>query len=358
MHAMRKSVCNRAFSGCPHPDTKPMLSSISVRLPVPVRPLSAGIGLALAAALVAAGDGYAQNFPVRPVRIVIPVAAGGAVDALTRIFAQKLSEAWSQQVIVDNRAGAGGNIGIDLVAKAAPDGYTYLVLSQSFAVNISVYKDLPWHPVRDFSAVMLIASTNGVLLVPPALAAQSPQELIALAKAQPGRLSYASTGSGTSGHMNMALFTNLTGIDVVHVPYKDVTQAQTDLMGGRVQLYIAPMPGFVALIRAGKMRALAVTGARRSDALPGVPTLQESGVPGYEAVTWYGMYAPARTPRAIIAKTHAELTSALQKPDVRERYAALGLDIVASSPEYLAKYLQEEVVKWANVVKTMKLRAD
>lgn len=318
---------------------------------------STGSAVALLAALHSV-VGYAQIFPVKPVKIVVPVAAGGAVDALSRVVAQKMSEAWSQPVLVDNRAGAGGNIGIEFVARGAPDGYTYLVLSQSFAVNPSVYKDLSWHPIRDFAPVMLIASTNGVLLVPPTLAAQTPQELIAMAKAQPGKLAYASIGSGTSGHMNMVLFTSLTGIDVLHVPYKDVTQAQADLIAGRVQLYIAPMPGFVALTRAGKMRALAVTGARRSDALPGVPTLQESGVSGYEAVSWYGMYAPARTPREIIDRTHAELARALQKPDVRERYAALGLDIVASSPDYLAKYLQDEVVKWTNVAKTMALKAE
>ena len=300
----------------------------------------------------------AQSHPARPVRFVVPAAAGGAIDAFSRILAQRLTESWGRQVVVENRAGAGGNIAIELVAKAAPDGHTFLTVSQSFAVNYSVYKDLSWHPVRDFTPVMLVATTNGVLLVPPSLPAQSVKELIALAKAQPGALSYSSTGSGTSGHMNMLLFISMTGINVVHVPYKDVGQAQTDLMSGRVQLYIAPMPGFVAHIRSGRMRALAATGLKRSSVLPDVPTMQEAGVTGYEAVTWYGMYGPAKLPRETVARVNADVGKMLQRPDVRERLDALGFEVVASTPEYLAKYLQEEVVKWANVAKTMKARAE
>ena len=307
---------------------------------------------------VIAGAACAQSDSTRPVRFVVPAAAGGAIDAFCRILAQRLTEHWGRQVVVENRAGAGGNIGIELVAKAPPDGRTLLTVSQSFAVNYSVYKDLSWHPVRDFSSIMLVATTNGVLLVPPSLPAQSVKELIALARAQPGALSYSSTGSGTSGHMNMLLFIQLTGINVVHVPYKDVGQAQTDLMSGRVQMYIAPMPGFVAHIKSGRMRALAATGAKRSSIMPDVPTLQEAGVPGYEAVTWYGMYGPAKMPRETVARINSDMAKMLQRPDVRERLDSLGFEIVGSTPEFLAKYLQEEVVKWANVAKTMKVRAD
>ena len=308
------------------------------------------------AALWFAGGAYAQSFPSRSVRIILPAAAGGALDALSRIYGQKMSESWGQPVIVENRAGASGNIAADIVAKAAPDGHTYLFISQSFGVNLHLKTDLPYHPVRDFAPVMLVGTTDGVLLVPPALAVNSVQDLIAMAKAQPGKLSYSSTGSGTSGHMNMALFISLTGINIVHVPYKDVALAQTDLMAGRVQAYIAPLPAFLQFIRAGKMRPLGVTNIRRNPTLPDIPTLQEAGVPGYEAVTWYGLYAPAKTPRDRILRTHGVLAKALQHPEVKERFAALSVDIVGSTPEYLGKYLKAEIEKWGRLVKAMKLQ--
>jgi len=308
------------------------------------------------AALWFAGSACAQSFPSRPVRIIVPAAAGGALDVLSRIYGQKMTELWGQPVIVENRAGASGNIAADIVAKAAPDGHTYLFISQSFGVNLHLKSDLPYHPVRDFAPVMLVGTTDGVLLVPPALAVNSVQDLIARAKAQPGKLSYSSTGSGTSGHMNMALFINLTGINIVHVPYKDVALAQTDLMAGRVQAYIAPLPAFLQFIRAGKMRPLGVTNTRRNPLLPDVPTLQEAGVPGYAAVTWYGLYAPAKTPRERIRLTHGVLAKALQQPDVKGRFAALSVDIIASTPEHLGNYLKEEVEKWNRVVKAMKLQ--
>lgn len=312
------------------------------------------------ALLVATGGGlaFAQDFPSRTVRIVVPAAAGGAVDAISRILAQKLAASWNRQVVVENRPGAGGNIAIEHVAKSAADGYTYLTVSQSFAHNISVYPNLPWHPVRDFAPVMLIGTTNGVLLVPPTLPVKSVKDLIALAKARPGELSYATTGSGTSGHMYMAFFAATAGINVAHVPYRDVTQAQADLISGRVQLYIAPMPAFIALVRSGRLRALAVTGTRRSNALAEVPTMQEAGVQGYEAVTWYGFYTTAKTPREAIEKTHGELLKALQSADARERFAALGIDIVAGPPEHLARHLEDEVAKWAKVAKTLNMRAE
>lgn len=309
-------------------------------------------------ALSIAGFAFAQDFPTRTVRIVVPAAAGGAVDAISRVLAQKLTEAWSRQVVVENRPGAGGNIGIESVAKSAPDGHTYLTVSQSFAHNISVYRSLAWHPIRDFAPVTLIGTTNGVLLVPPTLPVRSVKELIALAKARPGELAYATTGSGTSGHMYMAFFAATAGINVTHVPYRDVTQAQADLMSGRVQLYIAPMPAFIALVRSGRLRALAVTGTRRSNALAEVPTMQEAGVSGYEAVTWYGFYTATKTPPDVIEKAHGELTRALQSPDVRERFAGLGIEIVASTPQYLAKYLEHEVAKWAKVAKALNMKAE
>ena len=308
-------------------------------------------GVALFAALGAAGSLFAQGYPAKPVRMVVPFAAGGGVDIIARLVGQKVAESWGQPIVVENRAGAGGNLRAEIAAKSPPDGYTYLMHTQAFAVNVSLQKDQAYHPVKDFSPVMMLASTNGVLQVTPSLPANSVKEVIALAKARPGKLSYASSGIGSSSHLNMELFRDLVGIDVVHVPYKVISQSMNDLMSGQVQLYMAPLPAQVAYIKSGKVRALAVSGSRRSDALPDIPTMQEAGVQGYEAVTWYGLYAPAGTPRDIIARVHAEFSRALQKDDLKERFSQLGLDLVASTPEFLAKYLQEEVVKWAGVIK-------
>ncbi len=323
-----------------------------------MRSVSWKSALGLLAALCIAGSACAQNFPSRPVRVLLPAAAGGALDALSRILASKVSESWGQPLIVENRAGAGGNIAFDLVSKAAPDGHTHLFVSQSIAVNLHLKPAVPYDPVRDFASVMLLGTTDGVLLVPPSLPAKSVKDLIAMAKAQPGKISYSSTGNGTSGHMNMALFINLTGIDIVHVPYKDVGLAQNDLMAGRVQAYIAPMPAFLQFIKSGRMRALGVTSTRRNPALPDVPTIAEAGVPGYESVTWYGWYAPAKTPKDRINRVNRELAKALQEPDVKQRYTALSVDIVASTPEYLSKYLKDEVAKWGKVVAAMKVRSE
>jgi len=300
----------------------------------------------------------AQTYPSRPVRVLLPAAAGGALDALSRIVAPKISESWGQPLIVENRPGAGGNIAFDLVAKAAPDGHTHLFVSQSFAVNLHLKPAVPYDPVRDFASVMLLGTTDGVLLVPPSSPVKTVKEFIAMARSQPGRIAYSSTGNGTSGHMNMSLFINLTGIDIVHVPYKDVGLAQNDLMAGRVQAYIAPMPAFLQFIRSGRMRALGVTSGRRNPALPDVPTIAEAGVPGYESVTWYGWYTQAKTPKDRIQRMNRELARALQDPEVQKRYAALSVDIVASTPEHHAKYLREEVAKWGKVVAAMKVRSE
>jgi len=298
-----------------------------------------------------AGSLGAQAYPSKPVKIVVPFAASGAVDIIARLLGQKVSESWGQPIVIDNRAGAGGNIGAEMVAKSAPDGYTYLMHTQAFAVNISLQKDQSYHPVRDFSPLMLLASTSGVLEVTPSLPVNNVKELIALAKAQPGKLSYASSGIGSSSHLNVELFKDLVGIEVTHVPYKVISQSMNDLMSGQVQIYIAPITSQISYIKSGKVRPLAVSGARRSPVLPDIPTMQEAGVSGYEAVTWYGMYAPAGLPREILARTHSEFSRALRTDDVKERFAKLGLDIAASSSEHLAKYLQEEMAKWAGVIR-------
>ena len=306
---------------------------------------------AFAFAACAAGSAGAQAYPAKPVKIVVPFAASGAVDIIARLLGQKVSESWGQPIVIDNRAGAGGNIGAEMVSRSPADGYTYLMHTQAFAVNISLQKDQSYHPVRDFSPLMLLASTSGVLEVTPSLPVNNVKELIALAKAQPGKLSYASSGIGSSSHLNVELFKDLVGIEVTHVPYKVLSQSMNDLMSGQVQIYIAPLPAQVSYIKSGKVRPLAVSGARRSPVLPDIPTMQEAGVSGYEAVTWYGMYAPAGLPREILARTHSEFSRALRTDDVKERFAKLGLDIAASSSEHLAKYLQEEMAKWAGVIR-------
>ena len=308
--------------------------------------------------LVCAGHVCSQPYPNRPVKMVIPLAAGGATDALARIVAQKLSEAWGQQVVIENRAGAGGNIGTEFVARSAADGYTLLLNGNNMAVNLTINPNIGYHPVKDFATVSMVASTIGVLLVAPSLPAKSVKEVIAVAREQPGKLAYGSTGNGTAGHLNMELFKLLTGINVHHVPYKVVTQAQTDLMGDRIQLWIASLPPMVPLIKAGKMRALAVSGKKRSEAIPDVPTMDEAGVTGYEALSWFALFVPAATPRDIVNRASDEVARALKNTEVRERLAGLGIDPVGSTPEYMAKYLQEEITKWAGVVKATGMKLD
>jgi tripartite-type tricarboxylate transporter receptor subunit TctC len=297
-------------------------------------------------------------YPARPVRVIVPFEVGGTLDAIARYLTQKLSEAWNQQGVVENRAGASGNLGAQAAARSKPDGYTLFVSSPAFAVNVSLTKDLPYQPERDFAPVSLLAFTNGVLVVPPTLPVRNVKELIALAKNKPGELTYATTGAGTSGHLNMELFRNLTGVDVVHVPYKSVGQAQTDLIAGRVMMWISPLPGVVPHIKAGRMRALAVSGAQRSQSVPEVPTMQESGVKAYEAVSWYGMFVPAGTPANAIAKLNSDVVRALQSADLKQRYASIGVEPLGSTPEYLAKYLHAEIIKWAQVVKTTGMRPE
>jgi tripartite-type tricarboxylate transporter receptor subunit TctC len=315
----------------------------------------AWIALSLLCALAPA---LAQQYPARPVRVVVPFEAGGALDAIARVITPALSEGWGQQVIVENRAGAGGNIGAQAAARSKPDGYTLFVNTPSFAVNPSLQTNLPYDPEKDFAPISMLAWTNGVLLVPPSLPVKSVKALVALAKGRPGELTYASTGPGTAGHLNMELFRNLTGIDVVHVPYKSVGQAQTDLMAGRVMMWITSLPGAVPHIKSGRVRALAVSGTKRSAAIPDVPTMQEAGVQSYEAISWYGMFAPAGTPQEAIAKINAEVRRVLQTPEIMQRFAAIGVEPSAGTPAELAKYLRGEIIKWARVVKSAKLRAD
>jgi tripartite-type tricarboxylate transporter receptor subunit TctC len=316
----------------------------------------------LAAACVMAGlcsfAQGAENFPSKPVRLVAAFAPGGSVDLVARLLAQKLGEGWGQQVVVDNRPGAGGNVSAEIVKQAASDGYTLYICSASLVVNPSLYAKAPYDPVKDFTPISLLALVQNVLVANPRLAAGSVRELIALAKSKPGQVHYASTGSGTSGHLIMELFKSMAGIDLVHVPYKVIGQAQADLISGQVSLWFPTAPGALPHIKAGRMRLLAVAGGKRSPALPDVPTIAESGVPGFDASTWYPLLAPARTPRDIVAKINKAVVGVLNQPDVQQRLTGMGIEIVGSSPDDLARHIRSEIPKWARVIKQSGARVD
>jgi tripartite-type tricarboxylate transporter receptor subunit TctC len=307
---------------------------------------------------VATGNAAAADYPARPVRLVVAFAPGGSVDVVARLLAQKLSERWKQQVVVDNRPGAGGNVSAEIVSRALPDGYTLYMTSAALVVNPSLYASVPYDPVRDFAPISLVATVQSVLVSHPALPVKSVKDLIALAKARPGQINYGSTGSGTSGHLIMELFRSMAGIDLVHVPYKVIGQTYADLLSGQVSLFFPTAPGALPHIQAGRVRALAVAGVKRSAALPGVPTVAEAGVPGFEAGTWYPLLAPARTPRAAVESVHRDLVHVLGQPDVRERMAAAGIEIVGSTPDELARHIRDEIPKWARVIKQSGARAD
>ncbi|MET0345632.1 MAG: tripartite tricarboxylate transporter substrate binding protein [Casimicrobiaceae bacterium] len=308
--------------------------------------------LAAAAAAFAPAASTQTPYPTKPVRVVVPFPAGGTTDLLARAASQKLSETWGQQALVDNRPGAGGNIGAELVAKAAPDGYTLLMGTVgTHAINASLYPKMPYDHVKDFAPVILVAGVPNVLVVHPSLPVNSVQELIAYAKANPGKLNFASSGSGTSIHLSGELFKVMTGVQMTHIPYKGSAPALTDLVGGQVQLMFDNLPSSLAFIKAGKLRALAVTSAQRSPALPDVPTVAESGVPGFEASSWFGLLAPAGTPRDIVTKINADTQKWLASPDAKDKLAAQGAAAAGGSPEDFAKHIQAETAKWARVVK-------
>jgi len=304
----------------------------------------------LAGALVLPiGDAVGQTYPSKPIRIVVPLSAG-AGDTLTRTIGQKISESWNQPVVVENRPGAGSTIGSDIVAKAAPDGYTLLMASFSHAVNPTLYAKLPYDTLKDFAAVTLIGSAPNVLTVNPGVSAKSVAEVMALAKSQPGKLHFASAGNGSSSHMAGELFKSLTGAQIVHVPYKGAAPAMTDLLAGQVQMAFDPLPSSLANIKAGKLRAVAVTSAKRSPALPDVPAIGEI-VPGYELAVWYGVVAPANTPKDIIGRLHAEIVRVLNLPDVKERVAGLGFETLGGTPDQFQAFIEAELAKWGKVVR-------
>ncbi len=291
-----------------------------------------------------------ERYPARPIRIVVPFTPGGSNDLLGRVLAQKLNAAWGQPVIIDNRPGAGSTIGIELVVRAAPDGYTLLTTSGGIAINVALYR-LPFNPVTDLAPVALLAQMPYLLAVHPALPVQSTRELINLAKAQPGKLTFSSSGAGTSSQLAMEMFKSLAKIDVLHVPYKGGGPAVTALAGGEVQITFNVITGTLPQARAGRIRALAVSSAARVEIAPELPTVAESGLPGFEAIAWYNMFAPAGTPRGIVNRINAEVNRLLAQPEVRERLLALGVAPFTGTPEALGDYLKSEVARWAKVIR-------
>ena len=299
----------------------------------------------------------AQSFPQKAIRFVVPFPPGGATDGLARILGEKMAEAWAQPVVIDNRPGAGGNIAAEIVAKAPPDGHTIIIVGLSHAANLSLYSKLAYDPVKDFAPVTQAVSIDTFLVVHPSVPVKSVKELIALARARPGTLNYASGGNGSSPHMAMELFRSLTRIDIVHVPYKG-TQSVIGLLGGETALLFENLISVGAHVKSGKMRALAVGGTKRSSAMPEIPTVAQAGVPGYDMVLWFGVLAPAGTPKPVVAALHREIAGILKLPDVKTRLATQGAEPVANTPEQFDAFIKAEIVKWGKVVKEAGLKVD
>lgn len=317
--------------------------------------------LLLALGLIAGGwtalAAAQPSYPSRPVRIISPFAAGGGNDMLSRTVAAKLTESFNQQVIVENRVGANGIIGTEAAARAAPDGYTIVLIPSGHAVNASLRSKLPYDSIRDFTTISLVGTSPLVLAVHPALPAHQVKALVALARLRPGELSYVSAGIGSSGHLGGALFEVLAGIRMLHVPYKGMSLALTDLVSGQVTMTFGTSLSVVPHVRSNRLRALATTGAQRSPALPELPTVAET-LPGYEASLWYGFVGPARMPADVVRRLNTEIVAALNLPDVRERLAAQGVDVQSSTPEEFSKMLVADMARWAKVVQRAGIKVD
>ena len=294
-----------------------------------------------------------ERYPSKPLRLIVPFAPGGSTDIFARLIAERAQAPLGQPVVVENRAGAAGNIGAEAVVRSAPDGYTLLMATTGvMAINNALYKNTTYDAAKDLEPVLYVASITNVLIVPPDSPAKSVAELIALAKKEPGKLTFASSGAGASTHMSAELFKSMAGIDILHVPYKGSGPAMPDLMSGRVSMMFENAPGAVSHIKAGKLRALAQTGLKRSSALPEVPTVAESGVPGYESLSWSGIAVPAGTPRAVIDRLNKDLNSILAMADMRQKLAEQGADTIGGPPEAFAAHIRAEREKWSRVIKT------
>ena len=310
------------------------------------------LGIAVLAASFFAAQSAGAQYPAKPIRIVVPFSPGGTTDILARAVGQKLTEAWSQPILVDNRPGASGMIGAEIAAKAAPDGYTVLLASVAeVAINQSLYTSMTYDPLKDLAPVTLAGFTPLILVVHPSVQAQSVKELIALAKARPGYLTFASPGNGSVQHLSGELLKTVARIDITHVPYKGGAPAVTDLVGGQVSMYFAGMPIVMSHVKAGRLRALAVTVTRRSPAAPEVPTMEEAGVPGFEITNWFGVYVPSATPKAIISKLNTEMSRVLSLGDVKQRLADQGLETVGNSIKQFDVFFRAEISKYARIIK-------
>jgi len=301
----------------------------------------------------------AQAYPSKPIRMVVGFPSGGAPDTLARLVSEKISPSWGQPVVVDNKPGAGGNIGAEAVAHAPADGYTLaLGTVGTHSINGSLYSKMPYDMVKDFTPVILIASTPNVLVVNPEVPAKNVAELIALAKAKPGTLTFGTPGIGTSPHVAGEMFNSMAGVRITHVPYKGRAMAIPDLLGGHITMMFDNLPSALPVVREGKLRALGITGAKRSASAPDIPTLAEQGLPGFEADSWFAIFAPANTPREVVARLNAEFNRIYQLPDVQAKLKTLGLDPILGSPEKLATYQRAEITKWARVVKESGAKAE
>ena len=293
-----------------------------------------------------------ERYPSKPVRLIVPFAPGGSTDIFARLIADRLAAPLGQSVVVENRAGAAGNIGAEAVARSAPDGYTLLMATTGvMAINNALYRNMTYDAAKEFDPVVFVASITNVLIVPPELPAQSVAELIALARREPGKLSFASSGAGSSTHMSAELFKSLSGTDILHIPYKGSGQALPDLMSGRVSMMFENMPGAVSHIRAGKVRALAVTGLRRSSAMPELPTVAESGVAGYESLSWSGIAAPAGMPRGTVERLNRDINAILATADMRQKLAEQGADAIGGPPEVFRDHIRAEREKWSRLIR-------
>jgi len=297
------------------------------------------------------------QYPGKPIRFILPFP-GGATDFLGRVVGQKLSEAVGQPVVIDNRPGAGGNLGIELAAKAAPDGYTIVMVAPNVAISPSLYRSLSYDPVKDFAAITPVATVPMVIITHPGVPANTLKEFIALAKAKPGQLNYGSGGNGTSLHLAGELFKIIAGVNIVHVPYKGASVAMNDVIGGRLESLFIGIPAPAPHVKAGRLRALAVLAPKRSPVLPDVPTAAEAGLPGLDVTTWYGVLAPARTPKEIITRLNREIVTIMNSADTKERLAVVAAEPSTSSPEAFSAYIKQEIAKWGKIVRAAGLQAN
>jgi len=311
------------------------------------------------AALAISASAHAEVYPAKPIHMIVAYPPGGGTDIVGRMVAQKLGETLGQSVVVENRGGASGNIGTEIAARSAPDGYTVLMGNVApNAINVSLFRNLPFDPVSDFAPVSLVASTSNILVVHPSTPARTVKEVVALARSRPGTLNFASAGVGSSSHLAGELFRILAGADIVHVPYKGAGPAMVDVLSGQVQLYFATMPAAMPHVKSGKLVPIAVTSLGRSQALPDVPTVAESGVPGFEASTWYGLLAPAHSPDAAIARLHESVVKVLGDAALRAKLADQGFEPVGDSPKEFAVYIRSEIAKWGKVIRDAGIRPE